>query len=69
MKIDLSKVSPMARMKLCDIIIKESQRMSRDMDNDIEFYSDGPVKDEMIGWKNALDEVALTASKTWSGKK
>ena len=62
MKIDLSKLSPMARMKLCSIIIKESRQMSRDMDVDIEFYSDGPVKNEMIGWRNALAEVASTAT-------
>ena len=62
MTLDLSKLSPGFRHKLCLSINHLAYQEYHRMKEDMEPYSPGPVLDEMKGWQQAAFDLSLEAS-------
>ncbi len=65
MIIDLSKLSPMNRRVLCDIIRRKVGDFRREIDTDLAHWpnQESPTYKEMEGWRNACTDVESQALK------
>jgi len=61
MNLDLSKLSPVLRSKLCQSVDHLCYQEYHRMKGEMESYPPGPVLDEMKAWQAAAMDVAIEA--------
>jgi|WetSurMetagenome_2_1015567.scaffolds.fasta_scaffold392756_3 hypothetical protein len=57
-KIDLSLLPTIPRMKLVDLITDYLRKTSNDIKDSVEELNEGSTKQEMLGWIKAMQDMA-----------